>query len=201
MKEKWAKIEISADHLAPAPSFNFCSVFTLCGGFQGNECTTSITNKKQWWTVATSHVVVQNKALSPYFGLLSNIVMEIREQGSVSVTENNHFSPPEPGCRQSPSQERVSGWLLQLSIPWLNVYPHPNTSVLCLGDPLSPPSTGFVRTVWEVLQNQERSSHICVCVCIHICSFIHYIYLRNTGRHQFPWTTHLLGWGLKTLLL
>lgn len=68
MKEKWAKTEISAEHLIPAPSFNFYSVFTLCGRFQGNECTTSIISKKQW-TAFTSHAEVQNKALNPYFGL------------------------------------------------------------------------------------------------------------------------------------
>jgi len=47
MKEKWAKTEIAADNLTPAPSFNFYSVFALYGGSQGNKCLTGIINKQQ----------------------------------------------------------------------------------------------------------------------------------------------------------
>lgn len=128
MKEKWAKAEISADYLTPAPSFNFYCVFTLLGGSEGNEYTTGVINKKQW-TASTSHAEVQNKALSPYFGLLSNAVTEILEQGNVWVTKNNHFSPLSQAADSHPVRDRFQGDL-QMLIPWPNVYPHPNTSML-----------------------------------------------------------------------
>lgn len=108
MKEQWANTEISADHLTPAPSFNFYSVFSLCGGSQGNKCTTGIISKQQW-TTSTSHAEVQNKALSLYFGLLSNTVMEILEQGSVWVTENNLFSPLSQAADSHPARDRFQG--------------------------------------------------------------------------------------------
>lgn len=41
----------------------------------------------------------------------------------------------------------------------------------------NPLPTGFVRTVWQVLQNQDRSSYIFMCactsVCVYICFYMH----------------------------